>query len=184
MKELTIREEYDLLQELSVEEGNFIHNGSSRAVYRLDENRVLKVAMDRQGRQQNTNEINLFRAHGNQHLAEIFAYGKFTVVMEIVDEQDMEDMIFEYQDFDNQEVAEVIDFLELSHGSTDDNFQLGYSRTRNKLVCYDYGYHTDYENSQLVSGKLHRQLARLGEDGLLQKTSRMLKLLLDKSAKI
>lgn len=184
MKELTIREEYDLLQELLVEEGNFIHNGSSRAVYRLDKNRVLKVAMDRQGRQQNINEINLFRAHGNQHLAEIFAYGKFVVVMEMVDEQDMDEMMSEYDEFDNQEVIKIIDFLEWSHGSTDDNFQLGYSMTRDKLVCYDYGYHTDYENSQLVSGKLYGRLARLGEDGLLQRTSRMLKLLLDKSAKI
>lgn len=184
MKELTIREEYDLLQELSVEEGNFIHNGSSRAVYLLDKNRVLKVAMDRQGRQQNTNEINLFRAHGNQHLAEIFAYGKFVVVMEMVDEQDIDEMVFEYEDADNQEVVDVIDFLERSHGSTDDNFQLGYSTTRNKLVCFDYGYHTDYENSQLVSHRLYSQLAKLGEDGLLQRTSRMLKLLLDKSAKI
>jgi hypothetical protein len=193
MKQLTIKEEYQLLEELISEGVDFIHNGSSRAVYEFDTNRVIKVAMDRQGRRQNKNEIDLFRSAGNDYLAEIYAYGAFVIVMEKVDEECMEtcmdiyfdnDEYVEYTDKERDQVMEVVDFLNDHVGETDDNFQLGKSFTRGKFVSYDYGYNTEYHNSEIVSGNLSNYVDYKGPDSLLQRTARMLKILLDRSVKV
>jgi len=193
MTELTIKEEYELLKELINEGVNFIHNGSSRAVFDLDKERVIKIAMDKQGRRQNKNEIDLFRKAGNTYLAEIYSYGTFIIVMEKVDEECMEicmdiycgnDEYLDYTDKEKDQVVEVVDFLKYHAGETNDNFQLGRSCTRDRFVSFDYGYNTDYENSQIVSDNLADYVDYKGPHLLLQRTTRMLKILLDKSTKV
>jgi len=192
MRELTIKEEYELLQELIRDDVDFINNGSSRAVFEFDTNRIVKVAMDKQGRRQNKNEIELFRAAGNDYLAEIYAYGRFIIVMEQVEAECMEDMLdvyyendfFNYKDKEIERVSEVINFLSEHTGETDDNFQLGWSLKRNLLVSYDYGYNTEYRNKDLVSDRLSNFVFMEGPDSILQRNSKKLKKLLDKSVKI
>jgi len=192
MRELTMKEEYELLQELIRDDIDFINNGSSRAVFKFDTNRVVKVAMDRQGRRQNKNEIDLFRIAGNDYLAEIYAYGRFLLVMEEVSAQSMEDMLdvfyenqfFDYEDREIERVSEVIDFLSEHTGETDDNFQLGWSLKRNLLVCYDYGYNTEHRNRDLVSNNLCDHIYMEGPESILEKSSNKLKKILDRYAKI
>jgi len=192
MRELTIKEEYELLQELIRDDVDFINNGSSRAVFKFDTNRVVKVAMDRQGRRQNKNEIDLFRIAGNDYLAEIYAYGRFLLVMEEVSAQPMEDMLdvfyenqfFDYEDREIERVSEVINFLSEHTGETDDNFQLGWSLKRNLLVSYDYGYNTQHRNRDLVSHNLCDHIYMEGPESILEKSSNKLKKILDRYAKI
>jgi hypothetical protein len=187
-----MKEEYELLQELIRDDIDFINNGSSRAVFKFDTNRVVKVAMDRQGRRQNKNEIDLFRIAGNDYLAEIYAYGRFLLVMEEVSAQPMEDMLdvfyenqfFDYEDREIERVSEVIDFLSEHTGETDDNFQLGWSLKRNLLVSYDYGYNTEHRNRDLVSNNLCDHIYMEGPESILEKSSNKLKKILDRYAKI
>ena len=190
MERLSLQNEYDYLMS-AFGKNLFIHNGSSRAVFQFDDNKVIKIALDRQGRLQNENEVFLFSNYGKEYLAEIFAYGRFIVIMEEVREEYMEDMLdLAYGDLGtsyNQEtydrLQKLIDFLERFQGETNDNYQLGFSKTRNKLVSFDYGYTTNNEHSSMVSDKLHDTIDTRGPEGVLIKTSRMLKILLDKSAK-
>lgn len=74
MKVLTKREALDLLE--GVTNGDYIDNGSSRAVYDIMfEGRecVMKIALDRQGRNQNVLEANLYMQCGGTYLANIYA---------------------------------------------------------------------------------------------------------------
>lgn len=190
MKRLSLQDEYDYIMS-AWEDNIFIHNGSSRAVFKFGENRVIKIALDRQGRLQNENEVFLFSHYGNKYLAEIFAYGRFIVIMEEVREEYMEDMLdlangdlgTSYTQETYDRLQELMDFLERLQGETNDNYQLGFSKTRNELVSFDYGYTTNHEHSSMVSDRLNDTIDRRGPEEVLNKTSRMLKILLDKSAK-
>jgi hypothetical protein len=200
MKELTLSEELDLVKKVIDEELDFFDNGSSRVVFDLGDNKVLKIAMDKQGRLQNQVEVETFMDMGNSHLAEIFSYGLFINVMEYVevecaeviedvynenlsDEEYYEDYVIEYSD--QVQIRHTIDNLCERYGWTDDNFQLGktISRKENKYVSYDYGYDTNYHRHQIVSNTLTDTMFEKGEYYILERTYKKLKRLLDFSAK-
>lgn len=190
MERLSLQDEYDYLMS-AFGKNLFIHNGSSRAVFQFGEDRVIKIALDREGRLQNQNEVDLFKAAGNEYLAEIFAYGRFIIIMEEVREEYMEDMLdlasgdlgTSYDTATYDRLQDIMSFLEDHLGDTNDNYQLGFSTTRNKLVSYDYGYTTDINNEDMISNKLAHTIDMRGPEEVLIKTCRMLKILLDKSAK-
>jgi hypothetical protein len=192
MKKLSIKEEYDLLKSVLDKEHSFIHNGSSRAVFLLPDSRVLKVAMDKQGRRQNANEVYVYGKEGNQSLAEIYAYGNFIVVMELVDEHSMEycqDIYYEceelkYTDKEYLEVLNAITLLEEYNGSTDDNFQMGTSRNTGRIVAFDYGYSKEYNHGEIVSGTLADTVDYNGPEYIIENTMSRLQKLLDRNAKM
>ena len=192
MRELTIEEEFELLENTMSKGAKYIHNGSSRVVFQLPNNRVLKVAIDRQGRTQNKNEWFLFKTQGRKHLAEIYAYGRFSLIMEQVDEYGMDYMIDvfngEYEeDFtpeQHQELQSVIDLLEEYNGETDDNFQLGTSLIDYRLVAYDYGFSLGFERYQIVSRTLADAVDDHGPDYVLENALTKLQKLLDRNAKM
>lgn len=85
IKRYTKEEEQAIIAKF-VNEDNYIHAGSSRAVYDGETDQVIKVALDREGRVQNQNEINFYKQHGETgFFARIYGYGEFIVVMEYVD---------------------------------------------------------------------------------------------------
>jgi len=192
MRELTIKEEYDLLKEVFENSYTFIHNGSSRAVFLLPDNRVIKIAMDKQGRRQNQNEVYLFEKEGSAFLAEIFSYGRFVVVMEEVFEEYMEHMMdiynesdeIEYSQAEYNQVVDIINLLEEYNGSTDDNFQIGTSKITGKFVSFDYGYSKEYDHKDIVSNSLCDTVDDNGPDYVVEKAMARLKKLLDRSEKI
>ena len=63
----------------------FLGNGSSRVVFSIGDGKCIKVASDVRGQYQNHVEIELFKKYGGDYLAEIYAYGKYIVVMDEVD---------------------------------------------------------------------------------------------------
>lgn len=84
MRRLTkVEEKQIILKALEVDE--YLGEGSSRAVYSLGDGTCVKIANDIRGQFQNKTEIEAFKEHGRERLAEIFAYGKYIVVMEQVD---------------------------------------------------------------------------------------------------
>jgi hypothetical protein len=192
MKKLSVKEEYDLLKSVLDKEHSFIHNGSSRAVFLLPDSRVLKVAMDKQGRRQNANEVYVYGKEGNQSLAEIYAYGNFIVVMELVDEHSMEycqDIYYEceelkYTDKEYLEVVDAIELLEEYNGSTDDNFQMGTSRNTGRIVAFDYGYSKEYNHGEIVSGTFADTVDYNGPEYIIENTMSRLQKLLDRNAKM
>ena len=192
MKKLSVKEEYDLLKSVLDKEHSFIHNGSSRAVFLLPDSRVLKVAMDKQGRRQNANEVYVYGKEGNQSLAEIYAYGNFVVVMEMVNENSMEyyqDIYyecseFEYTEKEYLEVLNAITLLEEYNGSTDDNFQMGTSRNTGRIVAFDYGYSKEYNHGEIVSGTLADTVDYNGPEYIIENTMSRLQKLLDRNAKM
>lgn len=86
MKILSKREALDLLADMTEED--YIDNGSSRAVYDvMFEGRecVMKIALDRQGRNQNVLEANLYAECGGTYLANIYArYSNVLLICEKV----------------------------------------------------------------------------------------------------
>lgn len=86
MKILSKREALDLLADMTEED--YIDNGSSRAVYDvMFEGRecVMKVALDRQGRNQNVLEARLYAECGGDYLANIYArYSNVLLICEKV----------------------------------------------------------------------------------------------------
>lgn len=157
MIKLTIDQEIEILENL----GDFIGNGSSRAVYEYNDDYVVKVALDKKGQFQNNAEVKKYRKYGDLHLARIQSYGKHIVVMEKVDMLDYyvvydiwhTERYDEYVDEDkeyyeakgiNEEVfykiKETVDALDEWNGTTSDNYQIGIVGDR--VVAYDYGFET------------------------------------------
>src|SRR5690554_313172 len=157
MIKLTIDQEIEILENL----GDFIANGSSRAVYEYNDDYVVKVALDKKGQYQNKVEVNSYRKYGDLHLARIQSYGKHIVVMEKVDMLDYyvvydiwhTENYDEYTDEDKDyyerkgidenlfyKIKETVDALDEWNGTTSDNYQIGVVGDR--VVAYDYGFET------------------------------------------
>lgn len=86
---LTPEEEIAILRTLTKDD--FLGNGSSRAVYSLDDNFVVKVAIAAPGALQNETELNRFREEAliyknreDRHLTSIVAHGLCILIMEKV----------------------------------------------------------------------------------------------------
>lgn len=185
VERLTKQEEIDLLNRLA-DEGKFYDNGSSRAVYVLDDKTVVKIALDDEGKYQNRMEVDIYQKYDKLDiLADIHSYGEFIVVMERVrvipnevvefalerDEEDFTELISEsysdsnYTSEDRDDMIAIVGDLDSILGETTDNYQLGYN-TYGGVVSYDYGY--DTENHDLcVSGLIGRFLHKYTNRGLI-----------------
>ena len=107
MRELTLKEEYDILWALNGEEP--MGNGTSRVVFdcpddladqlNLDSNYhyIIKLDYGMAGRNQMMTEVNFFKSYENsdniRYLARIAAVGKFMTIMEYVE---VIDYLFEF----------------------------------------------------------------------------------------
>lgn len=103
IKRLAFQEALDILE--SVSEEDFIGNGSSRAVYNIHyqgKECVMKIALDRQGRNQNVLEMKLYAEHADSgNLATIYAhYSNVFMICEKVSMFD-EDFVVEVTEYGN-----------------------------------------------------------------------------------
>ena len=154
MKKLTKAEEREILEQ-ALALGEFISTGSSRAVFGLDETRVLKVAASVAGYNQNKIETELFANYGdNGFLARIHGFSERVTIMDRM-EQVLDDYYHEGMEIDEDRFDEIYDFLNSENGSTSDNEQIGID-TQGNMVAYDYGFisiykeGTDYSFEDLV----------------------------------
>lgn len=146
---------------------SFLGNGSSRVVFSIGDGKCIKVASDVRGQYQNHVEIELFKKYGGDYLAEIYAYGKYIVVMDEVEpiDSDVED-IYNYSfeesidevanimGYDKSIINNTIDtynFLCRVLGETSDNFQIGL-RDGFYPVAYDYGFESGSANLSVSDG--------------------------------
>lgn len=202
MKIIKPKEELEIIQNL-IHNGEFIDRGSSRAVYKLEDGIVYKVAVDDAGRTQNNAEINFYKMYGNQYLAEIYFYGRYLIAMEEVEvkysSSDLEDYRGGYYEDDeessaigniipfeeeNYEIQEAIEFLDGELGHTSDNYQIGYSIERDTWVAYDYGYDPGTDRKSQISDLLMDRVDFDGPEYVLETTAEKIKSLLDLSVKI
>lgn len=146
---------------------DFLGNGSSRVVFSIGDGKCIKVASDVRGQYQNHVEIELFKKYGGDYLAEIYAYGKYIVVMDEVDpiDSDAEDMYHYSFEENTDEVANIMgydksiinktidtyNFLCEVLGETADNFQIGL-KEGSYPVAYDYGFESGTANLSVSDG--------------------------------
>ena len=114
--QLTPAQELHLISLLN--ESLFLGSGSSRAVFEhpQDENLVIKLAIGKEGLNQNKLELEAFLAHGNTYLAEIHGFGSHIIIMEAlvpIDEYDQNDldMLFEYEPDLHLTKDSLVDFM-------------------------------------------------------------------------
>ena len=170
MYRLSASEEIAVLRQIK-NKAEYIDSGSSRAVFGLDENRVVKMAIDTQGQKQNGREIEIYRGaekYGNDRLfGEIYAYGSHIIICARMVE-DLSDPIYSYFEDENwehdpeyfeeylegykredwekyQRALEVATELASWNGETQDNAQIG-QFADGSIRAYDYGYDTDTDN--------------------------------------
>lgn len=158
MNRLSRVEEYNLIKKAMADDFSFLNNGSSRAVFEIDKDIVIKIAYDKKGQYQNAMEISRFRNFGSEYLATIYSYGKYVVVMEKLDVLDDETVSYAYdEDFDkikkyagneydpekyilySNEIIKTVDFLNENIGNSYDNYQVGISKD-GRVVSFDYGF--------------------------------------------
>jgi hypothetical protein len=101
IKRLTFQEALGILDGIS--EDDFIGHGSSRAVYSVyyqGKECVMKIALDRQGRNQNVLEMKLYAEHADSgHLADIYArYSNVFMICEKVTVYD-EDFVIDVTEY-------------------------------------------------------------------------------------
>jgi hypothetical protein len=163
MEKLTVQNELRLLEK-AFRSNEFIGNGSSRAVYGLDEKTVIKVVADDGGKMQNRLEAEAYAKHRNNKLAKVYAVGQFVLVMERV----------RLDEVDRDEFRTVRNYLEDITGCHGDNYQIG-TALDGRTVAYDYGVSTKLENvyfSDMV-GDIRYAIRRSGgEMKLLQETKK------------
>lgn len=127
-----------------------IGNGSSRLVFidPRNDNRVVKVAIGAAAFCQNKLEVKLWNDTQDSHLAQIFEYGKFVVVMERMMETYDEDSFNDGYDSSSENRDffqlgdDVVNWLVTKLGCTSDNYQIGLN-ANNEWKAYDYGFNSD-----------------------------------------
>lgn len=166
LKRMSILEEVEYLKRAD-NIYKFLGNGSSRVVFSIGDGKCIKVAFDIKGQYQNHVEIELFKKYGGDYLAEIYAYGKYIVVMDEVDpiDDDVEymyhffseeniDVVANITGYDKSIINNTIDtynFLCEVLGETTDNFQIGL-RDESCPVAYDYGFESGSVNLSVSDG--------------------------------
>lgn len=181
MKILTIEQEIELLKNA----GNFIGNGSSRAVYEVEYDGkpcVLKVYLDKAGEVQTNNEIEMYKNYAGM-FANIYAIGHCCIVAEKVDLLDgyaiecaMSGSTYDEYSFNEskpelsepeyEELCGLLEMIEGALGSSCDNDQVGFSKEQGIFVAYDYGYTSDMDFDEQV-GSMDDYISELGEQGIL-----------------
>lgn len=203
MKKLNLQEELELIEKYCYEY-RFLDRGSSRAVFSIGDNKVMKVAMDEQGQTQNENEIQWYEQLHKDIVAKIYSYGKYIVIMEEVgtpfNSEELEhiiDYIENYQEFVDDELNEyygiteeefiqirsVDNYMSNAVGSTTDNHQIGKSK-EGRWKIYDYGYDPRMMNCDQVSRDLSDVVDYEGTEALFNIVYEKIQNLLDKSDKI
>lgn len=198
-KRLTKQEEMDILRE-AFKYNHFIDNGSSRAVYKLNESQVIKVAFDDAGKKQNANEL-AFYEENSSICAPIYAYGEYILVSGLMikdlrdilenaweevyygDDDDLiddmhnyifneeEDLLKDmYKDSQIEEALNIIDIANGINGTTVDNTQIGVFAD-DSVRLYDYGFIVDVDN---LIGDIDGYLYENGTYGLLLKIVRLI----------
>lgn len=190
MLKLNTTQEIRIVQKI-LQTDSFIDAGSSRAVFSLSKTKVVKIAIDKEGIQQNLNEIKTFDVFGDDKLARIYAYGEYIIVMERVehgfDSEDLEycDEDYDLTEDDIEEIYKIAGFLDSKIGETIDNQQIGFSVERQKWVCYDYGLNLkDHCVSECVSTGLDYYLYKNGTNSVPNLILKNLATKLDIIAKI
>lgn len=110
MKRLNrIEEKQIILKALEVDK--FLGRGSSRAVYSLGDGTCLKIAFDSCGQFQNKTELDAFREYGKANFAEIYAFGRYVVVMEEVQVfGDLEELEYDFDNLGSRYEQEAEDY--------------------------------------------------------------------------
>lgn len=135
-------------------EGEFLGRGSSRAVFRIADGIVAKVAIDDQGRFQNETELKTFIDLEGEGLAKFYVYSRSIVIMEEVEVLDDDLLQLAFESFESEkyfdelgineegydEIVQVVETLNDYFGYTADNYQIGRSIETGRLVAYDYGF--------------------------------------------
>lgn len=201
VKKLSRSEEVGIVRQAYENGFEFLGSGSSRAVFALDDKKVIKVALDHQGQRQNYYEAKFYE-QAPHACAEVYAIGSHIIVCEKLEmayedlntisiiinaarqcvddsEEYYEDWDRDYLDYlddedfnyiayrwDNGELKDIVDSLELHSridelqgsvgsfidalssatyylGNTLDNDQIGFSSQRGIYVLYDAGFNTD-----------------------------------------
>jgi hypothetical protein len=172
---------------------NFIGNGSSRAVYKLNTPNgvyAVKVFLDKGGHIQSLAELRLYECLAEDNtLAQIYAFGKTCLICEWIDyvyEDYIEDFITDRvneQYWEGEFSSLITDHISLENayaqvnfihyrlteycGDTGDNTQIGWSPSRKRFVAYDYGYNTDVSRREQV-GHMSDYLGNHGQNEVLQ----------------
>lgn len=131
----------------SLKNAKLIGNGSSRLVFIHPRysSFVVKVAVGANSFRQNKLEVKLWNETQSKHLARIYAYGKFVVIMERMVSTYDEDSFYEEYNEDGEDAEfyhrgiDVINWLEERLGSSGDNYQIGVNGF-NEWKAYDYGF--------------------------------------------
>lgn len=162
---LTQEEELLILDYL--DDSDFIDNGSSRAVYDLMGEYVVKIGLSVEGQNQAAYEVECYEEwHDHEVFATLYAYGKFINVMERVGwDHDCED---EYEYYDAvEDLCYHVSSLTGYDGS--DNEQIGFSGVYGCLVLYDYGYTNDLDRDDLVGNMSEWVCSKVDIIGLAKK---------------
>ena len=132
---------------------DFICEGSGRKVYSWRD-WVIKVAKNKNGRQQNKYEIKRFAKYGATNLAEIIAYSKKLVIMEKVDTD-----LTKHNEINAEQMMSLTNWLDkiCEIDSSDHNDSQGITKD-NRLVCYDYGDSKKTYSKQLQKDLSFREL--------------------------
>ena len=184
MKKLTSRQERRIMATV-MKNIKMFGNGSSRVVVPFGKDKVVKIALCQSGKNQNNNEIYLFKNHSNElSLAKIFSYSENIIIMErlydtfeyfennkfsfINSDNEFEYYYHEYGERVELQVDSTIEMLECHWGETTDNWQLGVDKKGN-VKSYDYGFDTnginqvgylrDYNNKDIKQKVLELKLS-------------------------
>ena len=160
MIKLTREQEITILKRLMdrevAGEKILIDYGSSRVVFSLPGNAVVKVASSIEGQRQNEFEVNNFELLDTDYLAKIYAYGPSVIIMEKVDPVCINDGIMCEDDYDADSEDQPIEAYDAyfwanrNIGETEDNAQIGINAD-GKYVLYDYGFQSDSNIEQVGS---------------------------------
>lgn len=158
-RKLTIKQEENIINKLLRDGVAHIGYGSSRVVFPYGKDKVIKIALTREGFNQNKAELNTYTNCDRENtLADVFCYGNIMLISEkcelVVDADsgEYENYLSDLYDNGENDVAqtleETISYLEENLGVTDDNFQLGRNR-KGFIVSLDYGFVPDSEDEQV-----------------------------------
>ena len=141
MDRLSKSEEINILRQV-IAQNEFIGAGSSRAVYGLGEDKVVKVAWDRGGMIQNHYEVEI--AKNTPYLtALVYSYGSFIIVAERLVDRHINgfDVVGEYEGFledigiEDVGCEDYIDFNYIIDHFDDREYADNYQRERQSDLC-------------------------------------------------
>lgn len=140
------KEEERAILEYSLLHGDFLGAGSSRAVYSLGKDYVVKVAISDEGLLQHSIEREFYAELAVYGLfADLYASGHTINICERLTQLD------ELEDVNESLFIDIVSELnDITNYDGGDNEQIGFSPKRKKWVAYDYGYNSDYCRENLV----------------------------------